>query len=142
MKKLMMISLLAVIVTLSAFAQKTDASKVPATVKASFQKQYPGTTAKWGKEDGKYEAGFKQNGNEMSALFDANGNMMEHEMEIKPSELPATVLAYVAAHYNGKKIKSAAKIIKADGSINYEANVNGKDSLFDAAGNFLMEVKE
>lgn len=133
---------MAAVLTLAACGQKLDASKVPAAVKAAFAKQFPRATATWEKEDGKYEANFNQNNDEGSALFEVNGTMTESEMEIKASELPASVQAYVAEHYKGKKIKSAAKITKADGSINYEANVNGKDAIFDANGNFLKEVKD
>lgn len=142
MKKLIMLSTLATAIVLSACGQKLDASKVPAAVKTNFEKQFPGATAKWEKEDGKFEVNFKHNGHEMSALFEENGTMTESEMEIKETELPAAVLAYVKEHYNGKKIKSAAKITKADGSVNWEANVNGKDAIFDANGNFLKEVKD
>ncbi len=142
MKKLLMMSALVAIVGFSACAQKLDASKVPAAVKAAFAKQYPGTTAKWEKEDGKYEAGFKQNGTSMSVLYEANGTMTESEMDIKVTDLPASVLSYVKEHYKGKSIKEGAKITKADGTVNYEAEVDGKDVIFDAAGKFLKEVKD
>ena len=142
MKKIMIMAVLAVSVAFSACAQKLDASKVPAAVKASFAKQYPGVTAKWEKEDAKYEAGFKKDGNSMSALFEVNGTMTESEVDIKVADLPATVLAYVKEHYKGKNIKEGAKITKADGTVNYEAEVDGKDVIFDAAGKFLQEVKD
>ena len=138
----MMIGIFAISIAFSACAQKLDASKVPAVVKASFAKQYPGATAKWEKEDGKYEAGFKKDGNSMSALFEANGTMTESEMDIKVADLPATVLAYVKEHYKGKSIKEGAKITRADGAVNYEAEVDGKDVIFDAAGKFMKEVKD
>ena len=110
MKKLIMMLTLVASVAFSAFGQKLDASKVPAAVKAAFTKQYPGTDtdAKWEKEAGKYEVNFKQNGNTMSALFEANGTMTESEIDIKVSDLPATVLAYVKEHYKGKTIKEGA----------------------------------
>lgn len=142
MKKLMTMSVLATIVTLSACAQKLDASKVPGAVKAAFTKQYPGIDAKWEKEAGKYEVNFKQNGNTMSALYETNGTLTETEMDISVSDLPATVLAYVKEHYKGKTIKESAKITKADGSVNYEAEVAGKDVIFDANGKFLREAKD
>ncbi len=142
MKKLLTMSALAAIAALSACAQKLDESKVPAAVKAAFVKQFPGTVAKWEKEDGQYEVNFKHNGNEMSALYEVSGTMTESEMEVKETDLPASVLVYVREHYKGKKIKAAAKITKADGSVNWEANINGKDAIFDTAGNFLKEVKE
>lgn len=142
MKKILMMCALTTVVVISACAQKIDAAKVPAAVKTAFAKQYPGATVKWEKEAGKYEAGFKQNGNTMSALFEANGTMIENEMDIKIADLPAPVLAYVKEHYKGKTIKEGAKITKADGTVNYEAEVAGKDVIFDANGNFLKEVKE
>ena len=138
----MMMSALVAAIGFSACAQKLDASKVPASVKAAFAKQFPKTTVKWEKEDGKYEAGFKQNGNTMSALFETNGTMTESEMDIKVTDLPASVLSYVKEHYKGKRIKEGAKITKADGTVNFEAEVDGKDVIFDATGKFLKEVKE
>ena len=137
----MMMSALIAVIGFSACAQKLDASKVPDAVKAAFAKKYPGITAKWEKEDGRYEAGFKQNSNTMSALFEANGTMTESEMDIKVGDLPASVQAYVKDHYKGKNIKEGAKITKADGTVNYEAEVDGKDVIFDSNGKFLKEVK-
>ncbi|MBS1737045.1 MAG: PepSY-like domain-containing protein [Bacteroidetes bacterium] len=142
MKKVLMSAMAITVITISACAQKLDASKVPAAVKASFAKQYPGATAKWEKEDGKFEAGFDHNGHEMSALFEANGTMTESEMGIKVSELPAAVMQYINTHHKGETIKEAAKITKANGEVNYEAEVKGKDLIFDASGKFLKEVKD
>jgi opacity protein-like surface antigen len=141
MKKLMMVSALVAAIGFSANAQKLDATKVPAPVKASFARHYPGITAKWEKEDGKFEAGFEQHGTVRSALFETNGTMTESEVAIKGSDLPAVVLGYVKNHYKGKTIKEGAKITKADGTVNYEAEVNGKDVIFDADGQFLKEIK-
>ena len=142
MKKSTIISALAVVMASAASAQKINASKVPAAVKAAFVKQYPGTTVKWENENGKYEAGFKQAGTEMSILYDANGIIMESEMAIKLTDLPSAALIYVKEHYKGKGIKEAAKITLANGDVNYEAEVAGKDIIFDTAGNFLREVKD
>jgi hypothetical protein len=141
MKKLIIMVALVAAFGFSSSAQKIDAAKVPAAVKAAFAKQFAGTVARWEKEDGKYEAGFKQNGTTMSALFEPNGTMTESEMDIKVTDLPPTVLAYVKEHYSGKKIKEGAKITKADGTVNYEAEVDGKDVIFDANGKFLKEMK-
>ena len=142
MKKLIMMLTLVASIAFSACGQKLDASKVPAAVKASFVKKYPGLTTKWEKEDGKYEASFTQNGNTMSAMFEPNGTFTESETEIKVTELPAGISTYVKEQYKGKTIKGAAKITQADGVVNYEAVVNGKDVMFDANGKFLKEVKD
>ena len=95
-----------------------------------------------GKEGGNFEAGFKKDSKEMSAVYQANGILMESETSIKESELPASVLNYVKSNYEGKKIKEPAKITKADGSINYETEVDGKDLIFDSKGNFLKVSKD
>ena len=42
----------------------------------------------------------------------------------------------------GKNIKEGAKITKADGTVNYEAEVNGTDVIFDASGKFIKEAKD
>ena len=141
MKKIMLMAVLAVFIAFSASAQKLKESDVPATVKASFAKQFPGVTAKWEKEDGKYEANFKQGSNIMSAMFESIGIFLESEVDIKIADLPATVLAYVKEHYKGKTIKEGAKITKANGTVNYEAEVDGKDVIFDANGKFIKEAK-
>ena len=142
MKKIVLVPALIAVIGFSASGQKIDASKVPAAAKAAFAKKYPGVTAKWEKEDGKFEAGFKQDSKTMSVLFDAEGTMTESEMDIKVDDLPAAVLAYLKNHYKGKTVKEGAKITKADGTVNYEAEVDGKDIIFDSNGKFLKEVKD
>src|SRR5258706_10233732 len=127
MKNLMMMLALAAVIGFSACSQKLDESNVPDVVKTAFAKQYPGTAAKWEMEDGKYEASFKQNNDAMSVLYEANGSMTESEVDIKVEDLPAALLAYVKDHYSGKTIKEGAKITKADGTVNYEAEVDDKD---------------
>lgn len=128
--------------TLTSCSQKIEEAKVPAKVKTAFDKQFPGVTAAWEKENGKYEANFKMDNNNESASFTLDGTMTESEIEISEKELPENIRAYCAEHYKGKKIESAAKINMADGSLNYEANINDKDVLFDNSGNFIKEVKE
>ena len=142
MKKLFIMTTMAASLVFAACGQKLDASKVPAPVKASFAKEYPGTTAKWEKEKGNYEVNFKKDGSDMSLLIQPNGSIVETETDIKITDLPATVLVYVKEHYPGKNIKEAAKITKADRSVNYEAEINGKDVIFDANGKFIKEAKD
>lgn len=141
MKKLILLSIGSAAV-LSVCAQKLDEAKVPAAVKTSFEKQFPGVLAKWEKEGGNYEVNFKQNDHNMSVLITPSGSITETEMDIKIAALPAPALAYVKEHYKGTAINEAAKITKADGTVNYEAEVKGKDVLFDASGKFIKESKD
>ena len=78
----------------------------------------------------------------MSVLITPAGVITETEMDIKISTLPAVVQNYLKEHYTGKEIKEAAKITKADGTINYEAEVGGTDIIFGADGKFIKETKD
>jgi hypothetical protein len=142
MKKYIFMFAVIATINLSAHAQKIAAARVPSAVKAAFAKQFVGATAKWEKENGEYEAEFKMDGKDMSALFTADGKMTESEVSVQPTDLPKKVLAYVKANYKNKKIKGGAKITKVDGTVNYEAEVNGVDVMFGADGKFLKEVKD
>ena len=128
--------------TLSAFGQKLKESQISAAAKSTFEKKYPGLKGSWEKEDANYEVNFKQNGKSMSSLIDINGTIIETETVIPVSDLPKLVKAYMQKHYAGVKIKEAAKIVKASGEVNYEAEVNKKDIVFDANGNFLKEAND
>ncbi len=111
---------------------------VPAAAKATVAKRYPGVkNVKWEKEDGNYEAGLTHNGKELSLVIDANGNVLETETNIMVSALPASVRAYVAKHYPGKKIKVAAEIVDTKGRKTYEAEVGGKDLIFNEKGQLI-----
>jgi hypothetical protein len=78
----------------------------------------------------------------MSAIIMGDGTIVETETDIPVSELPANVRSYVKDHYNDATIKEASKIEKANGDMNFEALVNGKDIMFDANGQFKQEAKD
>ncbi|MEO6229480.1 MAG: PepSY-like domain-containing protein [Ferruginibacter sp.] len=142
MKKFLLLAITIYFFTGAVFAQKIAESKVPAAVKAAFQKNYPGIEGKWEKEAGNYEVNFKQNNKSMSLLLTPKGVINETEESINIAALPSRSLAYISKHRVGKKIKDAAKITLANGSINYEAEVSGKDMIFDEKGQFLREVED
>ncbi len=145
MKKLLGLAFIAIALSTSAFAQekekKHEKVNVPLVVKEAFQKQYPGVMAKWDKENGKYEADFKQGTTKISVLYNANGKVEETETKIMVSELPAKASAYVASHKMGE-IKDASKIVKADGTVEYEAEVKSGDLIFNSNGEFIKTMKD
>ena len=142
MKKLVLMTVAAMITSLT-FAQKMQEKDVPATVKTTFQKQYPtASDVKWDKEGEKFEASFDLNKIDNSVLFDAQGNILETEVEIELSQLPSGILDYVKANYKGQSVKEAAKITDAKGTITYEAEIKGMDLLFDTKGKFIKETKD
>lgn len=124
-------------------AQKISSKNIPASVKTSFQKQFPDVkNVHWEKEKANYEAGFKMKETDYSVLINPSGDIIETETGIGINELSPSVKEYVAKHYPGQQIKEAAKITDAKGTITYEAAIKGKDLIFDPSGKFIREQKD
>ncbi|MDB5009583.1 MAG: hypothetical protein JWR67_527 [Mucilaginibacter sp.] len=139
MKKIILSSLMMLTVTGMAIAQKLKSTAVPAAVKTALSTKYPDATkVTWENEKGNFEANWGgKSGEDMSVEFSPAGTFIEQVVAISPSELPAGVAAYVKQHYKGVKITEAGKVTDAKGTTMYEAEVHGKDLLFDEKGNFL-----
>jgi len=130
-------------ISLAVLAQTGDKAMPPAAAKAAFAKAFPGAEkAKWEKEKKGYEVEFSLGGKQMSAVYDKTGAIKETEEDIKTDALPAAVVSYVKTHYPKETIKEAAKITLPNGELNYEAEVNKKDLIFDANGKFIREEKD
>ena len=128
-------------------AQKTEKegkdSKIPATVLDAFKKQFPTITdVDWEQEGPNYEAEFENGEVETSVVINASGVILETETEMEPSALPKAILDYLDTNYKGQKVKEAAKIVLTDGTVNYEAEVNKQDLIFDSNGSFIKVIKE
>jgi len=123
-------------------AQKLNESQIPVIVKHAFEKKYPGIKAGWDREDSNYEANFTHNGRAMSTVIDKSGTIVETEIQISVSELPVVVRDYMKKNYPGLKIEDAARIVRSNGEVNYEAEVHGKDVVFDVNGKFIKEMKD
>jgi hypothetical protein len=136
----LILMLMACFFSMTAFAQELKDSKVPAPVMEAFKKQYPGIKATWEKEKNVYEASFKKGGQDISVTLNETGEITETETGISIAALPAGVASYIKEHYKNEKIKEAAKIVSRKGAVTYEAEIKGKDLIFDANGKFLKEV--
>jgi len=142
MKKNLLSTFVIFLFTITVYSQKPDDRQVPVATKMAFQKGYPGIKGKWEKENSNYEVNFVRGGQIMSAVIDAKGSILETETEITLRDLPASIALYIKEHYRGAKIKKAARILKADRQIEYEAEVQKMDVLFDSNGKFLREEKD
>lgn len=142
------LSLLAILFALSnlTFAQEKEDEHeghenitVPAVVKSSFEKKYPNAAkVLWEKEDGNYEANWGgKSGEDNSGIFTPSGDFVEAGTAMPVSGLPKAIAAYVQQHYKGAKITEAVKVTDAQGKLLYEAEVNGKDIVFDENGKFV-----
>jgi hypothetical protein len=144
MKKMIVVLVAGAAVAFTVNAQKLKPAQVPAAVKSAFEKKYAGAKeVKWEKEGATdYEVNFELNKQEMSAVFTPSGAFEESEVEVKANQIPAAATGYLASHYKGKKVKEYAKITKANGEVNYEAEVSGVgDVLFDSNGKFIKAIK-
>ncbi|MGL2986370.1 PepSY-like domain-containing protein [Flavobacterium sp. RSSA_27] len=137
MRKSVIIVITLVLSTI-AFAQKVKDTKVPEIVSKSLISKYPcAKKVKWDKEENNYEASFVINKTENSVLFNANGKIIETEVEITAVQLPKSIVNYISKNYKNQKVKEAAKIISEKGIVTYEAEIKGKDLLFDENGKLL-----
>lgn len=118
---------------------------VPTEVKLAFKDEFPNAKAKWDTEDGDYEAEFKIDGNDASAVYNKKGHRTALEIAIKTQEIPAKALDFLEKNYPTNKITEAAKITDDKNTVTYEAEIgkDGKfyDVLFDATGNFIKIVE-
>ncbi len=133
MRLTIIVLLMAMLCGNSAMAQHAG---IPHAATAAFTKSYPGAQkVKWDKENKQYEASFLYQHQNLSVLYNAGGSVVETEVKIPVDELPAAVRRQAMAK---GRIKEAARITRASGQLFYEAEVKGKDLLYDSNGNFLQ----
>ena len=146
MKKLFLAIAIVFSATITAQTEtKSKKTAIPANVKEAFSKDFPEKKAKWGMEDGNYEAEFKIKGSDASAIYDKKGKRKALEIAIKTSELPTNALEYLKKNYPTNKITEAAKITNDKDVVTYEAEIgkDGKsyDVLLDENGKFIKIVE-
>jgi len=141
MKKALVLAAVILSVTGSLKAQDLKAKDVPAVVKEALIKKYPeAAKVSWEKEKGNYEANWGgKSGEDNSVQFTPTGAFIEIVKAIPVTDLPKAIAPYIKAHYNGAKIKEAGKVTDAAGKTMYEAEIKGKDLIFDENGNFIKK---
>jgi len=145
MKKIF--SLVAILFALSSttFAQENEGGNehinVPAVVKNTNMKKYPESKTHhitWEKENGNYEANWGgKDGEANSVQYTPAGNFIEIVKAIPVSQLPKSADSYIKEHYKSAKFGDVGKVLDARGKTSYEVEINGKDKIFDANGNFV-----
>jgi hypothetical protein len=132
MKLKNLLLLMAVFISISAYAQKLSPSKVPANVKNAFKVKFSGATSvKWEMDDENYEAEFKLKNVMQSASFDKEGGWLDTESKIKSSDLPKEVKQAIKKEVAGFKITEASKIESAAHGSCYEVQVVKGDEVID-----------
>lgn len=124
-------------------AQKLMTKNVPLAVTNAFSKAYPEIKdVEWSKDGINFEAEYDHDKVDRSVTFNAAGDILESEVKIKASELPAGVMEYVKKTYDEDEVREAARITDAKGLVTYEAEVKGNDLIFDSKGNFIKAIKK
>jgi len=127
---------------ISAHGQKMSETQISPDLKAKVKTLYPEVThIIWTKEKSNYEAEFKNKGVLTSILLDSKAKLMEKEIGIPPSTLPAPIIAALKIKFPGKKASEAAIIYKK-GVKSYEAEFDGMDYMYTSDGKFLEAVKD
>lgn len=132
--------------SIEVYSQNINESDVPDAVKNSFKTNYPDVkNVKWELEHGKYEAEFKADNIEKTAIIDKTGNLIALETEISISALPEIIKSSIKNEFPSAKLNEASKIEKA-GEINYETEINdGKaswDLVYSENGRLLEKNRE
>jgi hypothetical protein len=141
MKKILGLTAILFALSSTAFAQENESNEhinVPSVVKTALKKKYPqATKVGWEKENGNYEGNWGgKDGEANSVQFTPSGTFIEIVKEIPVSQLPSNVISYVKSHYKAN-VTEAGKVTDAKGKTFYEAEVHGKDVVFDEKGNFV-----
>lgn len=139
MKKILIIAFPSLLFAMcNAQAQNIKSAAVPAIVKFALTQKYPkATKVTWEKEKGNFEANWGgKSGEDLSVQFTPQAEFVEQVQAIKVESLPAEVGKYIQQHYKGVKITEAGKVTDAKGRNFFEAEVKGKDLVFDEKGNF------
>ncbi|MBE9492388.1 MAG: PepSY-like domain-containing protein [Bacteroidetes bacterium] len=88
----------------------------PSAVQKAFDTKYPkAENIKWEQEEANdWEAEFKLDGKEMSAIFDNSGKWLETETEVKKKDLPAEVFKSLSIEFDGFEIDEVEFVEKPD----------------------------
>jgi Putative beta-lactamase-inhibitor-like, PepSY-like len=132
----------------SAIAQKMSDEKIPSPVIQTFKSMFPDAmNISWEMEEAHtFEADFKNNTGKHSAAFNAEGQWIETETEMKVSDLPIPVKEAIAKEFQGYKTEEACLVDHAKHGICYEAEIEkGKESyeiLLSSKGDLLSKKIE
>jgi hypothetical protein len=145
MKKILGLTAILFALSITTFAQENEGGNnhinVPSVVKNANMKKYPESKKyhiTWEKENGNYEANWGgKDGEANSVQYTPSGNFIEIVKAIPVNQLPKSADSYIKEHYKHAKFGDVGKVLDAQGKTSYEVEINGKDKIFDANGNFV-----
>lgn len=141
MKKISLL-MVAILIAVSAFSQKSDGKEIPSQVLNDFKTKFPtATKVKWDKDKEKIEVEFINDETKMEVEY-LNNAWKKTEWELKIDFTPQKIKDYVKQFYALYKIKEVNFTDNNAGERLYEVEIakKKKDKLtliFDISSNFL-----
>ena len=144
MKKITLVLTTLMFLTIASFAK--DAKDVSTKVKASFEKIFSAAyDIKWERSNKSYLATFKMDGQNVSALYNEEGELKRSSRSLSLSHLPLKVLTALQERYEGYDIDNTVSEVFENNETNYYIKVeNRKHKIIlvaDASGSFMVEDK-
>ena len=128
MKKVTLVLLCAVLMSISAIAQSIDATKVPNPVKKSHMTKYPkATELEWELESTFYNAMFMNGNNWTIAKYSATGTWEKSDVTIDPENLPSGLAKKVASDSKGYQVSSVNRTDSPKSLPMYELILDNED---------------
>jgi uncharacterized membrane protein YkoI len=139
--------ILSLMILFAGCGQKQKDDGIPKNVKEKFSADYPNVTdAEWETEGEYFEAEAMVDGKMTSIIYDAEGNVIETEVEIAIEDLPEAAMTYLQHNFPGTKIMELEKGNHFEKGDFYEVEIlQGNMELeiyFDKDGNFIETIKE
>ncbi|MGG8497529.1 PepSY-like domain-containing protein [Tenacibaculum sp. TC6] len=133
MKKLNVLSFMAIALAITSCAQNKKKENVPQEVTVSFNQKFPkAKKVEWAKENDKeWEAEFKMNGVAYAANFLNSGTWIETEYEIKEKEIPKNIKAILDQNFKDYDIEASEISITVEGK-SYEFKIEVEEQEFEA----------
>jgi hypothetical protein len=131
MKKITLILLCAVFMSISVYAQSVPAAQVPSAVKKTLMTKYPkAQDVEWEKESSNYMAMFSNGEDWTEAVFTAAGVWTTSNVNIDPEKMPAALSATVKKANPGLEISGVNRIESAKGAPTYEIQLDSEDASY------------
>jgi hypothetical protein len=123
-------------------AQRLEIREVPEAVMIAFRKANPGVgNPQWRKEKGCYQAKCMVNKTPRTFTYTKSGTPVVKDAKAAMEALPTGIKEYLDKNHRGAVVDKVLKIINANGTVNYDVEVNGQDLIFDANGKYLKTQK-
>lgn len=146
MKNLKIAALL-MFATATISAQDLRSDEVPANLKSTFETSFKNVKdVEWEKKGDHFKVEFEINRMDHDIWYDAQGNVVKSEIDIKSSDLPSAVASAVKTKYSDYKIDSV-KVHEEGGKKVYEIEIdkgwsNERELRVDASGNIVSDRED